>query len=284
MGENDYQQDKKVFVYTIPVADKSESLKKYYIWWWIIRNPELFDSADVIHAHDVYFWLFPYKLLHPSKKTYVTFHGWEGKYPIPIKNIIIRKMSELIATANLCVGEYISKWYRTIPDEITYGAVAKRKYPVVYNNQLLYLGRLDSDTGFEQCLRLYELLKPKLGWKLVIAGDGPLKNLIPHDSVWLGFTHDPEKYISVSSYVFTSGYLGILEALNYGKTVLATYSNPVKKDYLQFHPQAKNMFISSDYHLLANIIQSKKMYIEKKWIKNQTWNKLANQYLTLWQN
>lgn len=96
---------------------------KWQIWHWIHKHKHLLDWADIIHAHDVYFWIIPYRLVHPYKKTFITFHGWEGIYPIPAKNIIIRKISELLADGNICVGDFIAKWYHAKPDIVTYGAV-----------------------------------------------------------------------------------------------------------------------------------------------------------------
>lgn len=97
-------------------------MNKYGIWKWIQENNKLFDESDIIHVHDVFFWVFLYKLTHWYKKIYVTFHGWEGKYPIPINNILIRKISETMSSGNICIGEFISKWYHTNANFITYGA------------------------------------------------------------------------------------------------------------------------------------------------------------------
>ena len=106
-----------VEVFRIPSGSKWET------WRWMKNNQQLLDWADVIHAHDVYFWILPYKLFHPYKKTYITFHGWEGKYPVPAKNIFVRKLCELVAHGNICVGDYIRRWYYTNPTCVTYGAV-----------------------------------------------------------------------------------------------------------------------------------------------------------------
>ena len=99
---------------------------KWEIWSWMKSHQDLLDWADVIHAHDVYFWIMPYKLMHPAKKTCVTFHGWEGEYPVPWRNKIVRKISERLADGNICVGDFIAKWYGTKPDYVTYGAVDQR--------------------------------------------------------------------------------------------------------------------------------------------------------------
>lgn len=113
---SEYEHKDGIEIYRIPGPGKLA------VWKWVLQHEKLFNDADIIHAHDVYFWLFPYKLLHPFKKTFVTFHGWETQYPIPLKNILIRKISELLANGNICVGDFIAKWYGTRPDIVTYGA------------------------------------------------------------------------------------------------------------------------------------------------------------------
>ena len=112
----EYERMAGIEIYRIPGPGKLA------VWKWVLRNQKLFNDADIIHAHDVYFWLFPYKILHPFKKTFVTFHGWETQYPIPLKNKVIRKISELMADGNICVGDFIPKWYGPRPDLVTYGA------------------------------------------------------------------------------------------------------------------------------------------------------------------
>lgn len=119
----EYEKINGVEIYRIPTAGVGEREKKWRIWKWVLAHSALLDQADILHAHDVYFWIIPYKLLHPFKKTYVTFHGWEGQFPIPLKNIVIRKACELLANGNICIGDFIAKWYTTRPDAVSYGAV-----------------------------------------------------------------------------------------------------------------------------------------------------------------
>lgn len=102
-----------VEIYRMPQMDK------WGVWKWMYRHLDLIRWADGVHAHDVYFWYMPFFWM---KKSFVTFHGWEGVYPIPWKNILIRKLTEKMTKGNICVGDFISKWYRTEPTFVTYGA------------------------------------------------------------------------------------------------------------------------------------------------------------------
>ncbi len=95
-------------------------------------------------------------------------------------------------------------------------------------------------------------------------------------------------YIKDYQYVFTSRYLGILEAMALQKPVFAVYNNEIKRDYLQMTPFAKYISITGEAALVANAVLS---YKEKKnlevvraylWVKNETWEKMINLYLRLW--
>ncbi len=113
--QKDYGEIEGIEVYRMPKGNK------WQIWQWMRKNKYLLDWADVIHAHDVYFWIIPYRLFN-NKRTFVTFHGWEGQYPIIVKSRIVRKVSEWLARGNICVGDFIAKWYGTRPSIVTYGA------------------------------------------------------------------------------------------------------------------------------------------------------------------
>lgn len=266
-----------VSVIRIPLKKVSESRKKLIIWKWFIENRLLLDSVDIIHCHDVVYWMYLYKLLNPFKKIFATFHGWEGIYPIPIKNKIKRQLDAKITYGNISIGDFISKWYGIKSNFVSYGATnSLGKSLQKTSNSLLFLGRLDHDTGFLNCLEIYKQHKTRLKWDLVIAGDGPLKKYIPKEGKFLGFVSNPENVLSNVKYVYTTGYLGILESLSYAKPVICSYSNPVKKDYLLMHPMSKYFNFSGDL-----IKKTPKAAVQ--WADSQTWKKLSNQYISLWE-
>ena len=102
----------------------SERLKKFIIWKWLFINRKLIEKADVIHCHDVFFWFLPFRFLYPKKPVFTTFHGYETKFPPSYKAILMRKISEKLSFGNICIGDYIKKWYGTKPDFITYGGIS----------------------------------------------------------------------------------------------------------------------------------------------------------------
>jgi hypothetical protein len=187
---------------------------KWEIWKNVWKYKELFDWADVVHIHDVYFWIWWYKLFNWSKRTFVTFHGWEGIYPVPWKNILVRKISELMANGNICVGEFIKKYYFTKPDFVIFGAAEKFKNVKILRKDAIFVGKEGKDLEF------YKKLAKKMKVKLDI------------------FIADPNasQYFYKYKYAFVNGYLTILEAMSQDTQVYAYYDNPLKYNYLNMTP------------------------------------------------
>lgn len=291
------EYDLKLFkIYHIKIG-KNLRFKKFTIWKWLWNHRELLKNADIIHAHDVFYWFLPFRFLYPNKKIYTTFHGYETKFPISKKAIIIRKMSEILSYGNICVGEYIKKWYGTRPDIITFGAVdikdkkqIKRK--AINKITILFIGRLEEDTGgyiYNEVLNILE--NNKVEFKFIALGDGKLRKPLERFGDVKGFLSDVYPYIERADIIFASSYLSILEALSLKKFVISVYTNPLKKDYLSMTPFSTGIIIENDpvqiSHAIINFknnvaLHSKKNDITFDWVEKQTWDKLKNQYLSLW--
>src|SRR3990167_11017121 len=90
----------KITVHRIPVS-KNNFLKKFSVWLWMLRHINLFFFADIMHAHDVYYWYVPFKFLLFTKKSFVTFHGYEGKFPISRRAIFQRRLNSYLADGSI---------------------------------------------------------------------------------------------------------------------------------------------------------------------------------------
>ena len=148
LKSSEIQQDIQVIRIDLPDNNWIKP-NKIQLWAWIIKHKSLFQSADIIHCHDVFFWYLPLRFLLPHKPVFTTFHGYEGIYPPSKKAIHIRKISEKISSGNICVGKFIEKWYGTTANQITYGATQIPNHlpkPQSQNSAIL-LGRLDYDNG-----------------------------------------------------------------------------------------------------------------------------------------
>lgn len=113
----DFEIIDNICVYRLP------SLDKYSVWFWFTKHLSLLKNADIIHIHDVFYWYLPFKLFFPVKKSFITFHGYEGADPPRWKQIFWHRLAELLTNGNICIGGFHQKWYGVKPTFISYGAV-----------------------------------------------------------------------------------------------------------------------------------------------------------------
>ncbi len=277
--------------------------KKFYIWKWFWDNRPLIKNADIIHAHDVFYWYLPFKFLFLSKKSFVTFHGYET-YPIQKKAIIIRKISEYLADGNIIVGDFIRKWYGTTPNYVIYGGVEKSNLPagkagiknkkskIPKSESAVFIGRLDEHTGILDYANAVDLIRkqhPKFDFKII--GDGKYKNKLQKYKP-LGFRENSIEYLRRYNFAFVSRYLSILEAFANKRLVFALYDNPVKEDYLKMSPFAKFIITENSPEMLKKKVlyflhhpkESENLTNKGyEWAKNQTWDNVVKIYLKLWE-
>ncbi len=266
--------------------------KKFYIWTWIVKNRRFIKAADVVHAHDVYYWYFPLRFIYPRKSSYLTFHGYET-YPIQKGAIIMRKISELLSSGNIIVGDFIEKWYGTKPNAVIYGGVdVPRKLSSLTNNQsAVFMGRLDEHTGIMDYSKAVELIRkkyPKFEFEIMGDGEYATKLAAFHPK---GFVKNPEKQLKNYNFAFVSRYLSILEALANKRLVIAQYDNPVKEDYLKLAPFSKFIVTVNSPKQIADAVEK---YLDKpkeaqkmidegyEWVKTQTWDSVVDKYYLLW--
>jgi glycosyltransferase involved in cell wall biosynthesis len=274
---------------------KNDWFQKFRLWKEMFRLRSVIQSGDVIHCHDVFFWYLPLRFFYFQKPVYTTFHGYES-FPIKKKAIVMRKLSEKLSYGNICIGDFIPKWYGTKATYISYGAVDTVSLSTVQKDMnkqsAFFFGRLDAQTGIYTYTEAYKILKKKFSaFSYLVMGDGEDKKFLSKDIKHLPFQKHPEKYFSKYHFVFVSRYLSILESLIAKKIVIAVYDNPVKEDYLRLAPFAKYIVIEKDPEKIAERVsyylqhpsEEKKM-IEAgyQWAKKQTWEKMIHTYLSLW--
>jgi len=291
------EQKNGIYIYRI-FAGKDEWYKKFRIWVELWKLRRLIKEADVVHCHDVFFWYLPFRVLYLQKPVYTTFHGYES-YPVSPKAILIRKISEILCLGNICIGEFIKKWYGTRPTFILYGGVdtlkiasRSRENDRRDKRSGVFIGRLNEQTGILTYIRGFYLIEQKYpDFQLIVVGDGKYRKYIKRRIRVLGWRKDPEKYLVKYRFACVSGYLSILEALATKRLVFAVYDNPLKKDYLEMTPFSDYIIIVKDEFELAEQIlyflnhpKEEKQLVNAgyTWVKRQTWEMVANRYLTLW--
>jgi glycosyltransferase involved in cell wall biosynthesis len=267
----------------------------------LLKKLRVLLKADVVHFHDFsimyYFLPFVYLLKIFRKKVYITFHGWEGVFPPPEYIVKKRTKCESLADGNICIGDFITKWYGTKADIVSYGGVEKKDISNNTETSVVFAGRLNYDTGINLYLEAWKVIQEKHpDRQLVICGDGSLSQSILEDInngslrnvTMAGMVKDTGVFIKDAVIVFTSGYLSILDSFAYRKRVIAVYDNELKEDYLNMIPESKEMLWSAGskeeiINLFDEAIQDdKKSEKAYKYSLDNDWGKVKKDYYRLW--
>lgn len=260
-----------------------------YIWLWFIFHSKFIGKFDIVHFHSSFIWYWPLRLLLYKKPIYVTFHGWEGRYPIPFKNMLIKYIDAKLATKSIAISGYLEKYYGFKTDQISYTAtdLPKKHTFKKDNKRILYVGRLDKDTGLTKILAALKLLK---GFRVDFCGDGTLRAKCEQVGTVHGWVK-PGKFYENSIICLSPGITSILEAFTYKCLIATTYDSPVKRDYLLTNPFSKWIIVEKSPRKLADAI---KYYSEHKseakiktdkcyeWVKTQNWKHEVKEYTKLW--
>ncbi len=269
-------------------------IEKLVIWRQMARQARLLLEADIIQVHDVYWWLLPLLPLFWSK-IYLTFHGWEGQFPVPLSHQITRQWWSKLALKTVHVGRYIQDFYGDKPDLVIYGGTSLRRswFQKTKSRQLqiVFVGRLEAENDLEQYLALAKILSSILDVKITWVGDGSYKAECQKFGVVTGMIKNPASYTAAADLVWSASYLSILAAQAQGKIVAAFYSHQLKERYLKSYPGSKYMLIGCHPVQLAwQILQllTKPIVLKtysnhaQRWARQQTWQKIADQYQQLW--
>jgi len=283
---------KGITIYRIPY---SVLKRKSLVWRVMAHNQPMFNKADVVHVHDVFWWYLPVRLSLSKKHVFTTFHGYEGSREPSRRAIWHRKIVEKMSSKTICIGEFMRTWYKAKPDMVLYGAADMVPTPPPNRRLAVYLGRLEEDAGVLTYLSAIASIKPEIF--LDIYGEGQqleqAREIIKRHNLPAslhGWTKQPEERLKEARYAFVSRYLAILEAMQARRLVAAVYNNDIKRDYLACHPQSANMIIAGNGRELAQKImrlsEAKELHMVEsayQWAKLQTWDKIAEDYLHLWQ-
>jgi glycosyltransferase involved in cell wall biosynthesis len=290
---------KGIQVYRIPYEATGNKQKT---WNEIKKYSYLFDDVDVVHVHDVFWWILPvyFKI---KKKVYLTFHGWETKLPIPINSKIHRFLVSQISLKTIHVGNFIQEFYWDKPNQVIYGGINLKRFTksnnktikhIIKSNKLrfVFVGRLDVDTDIKLYINFLKKLQyKKINFDIIWVGDGALKKQCEEFGEVTGFQKNISKYIVNSDFVFSSSYLSILESLCLEKIILSFYSNPLKKRYLELFPGYKYLLVSGSVDgmlkKLEHLLTSRKLLASMQkdagiFAKKYTWEKVVATYLKLW--
>lgn len=285
------------------VQEHSKVATKLSTWFGILKHRELLLSADHIHVHDVFWWLLPLLplLLILRKKITITFHGYEGATVPKWNQRFWHRCAAFFTQGNVCIGGFHTSYYGVTPTAVSFGAVKpikpkhKARHSTGRKKSAIFIGRLEEDNGFLSYLGAIKVLMDAGEiWYLDVYGDGSQKEVaeqfimqhgLEKQVSFHGFASNAPTFLANYSVAFVSRYLAILEALSAEVPVIAQYNNQIKKDYLLLDsPFADWISVAQsaeEIALLMRHIQTPPADA-KKWVDTQTWDKMAETYLELW--
>lgn len=230
------------------------------IWLELFKLRKVIKKADIVHIHDVFIWYLPFKLIYPRKKVFITFHGGQDIWPVPLKNKFMVQLAEKLTNGNICVGSFIPRYFDIKADKVIYGGVSNQKANAKKINAKLkstiaWVGRLDKNTDLPEFLHWLTTC-----YKLpatVFVGDGELRSKCEKYGKVTGLVSDVSKYLKTAETVVPVGYLSYLEAKSWGCKIMVFPKTAIKRDYWKGIERLKSI---------------------------PTWDDVAKIYLRLWKN
>ncbi len=299
-GLKPYEQVGNSNVQRIPFYWEKNPFLSYL---WVLRNFRGLNKYDIVHVHDtipLLFWYLPLLFLNPRKRIYTTFHGFE-KDPVPSVFKILRRIARKLSSRVICIGSFIEKTYRVHCDRVLVGAVEKMNISDRPRDGLVFVGRVESDTGVIAYLDVLQKLELNHGIRthLTVCGGGTLvSDLVSRaeeirvDLRPKGVVDTPSEIVGSAQVCLAGGFLSILEAMSLGVPVVALAQTELKWRYylsmrdagglisIQTTPEgaAREINRLMTNSLLYQSISSK----GKKFASTMTWERMASDYLALW--
>jgi len=310
------ERHKKVTIVRLPQLNLQKTFinsqrEKIHRWFSIFRVLPYIRSAQIVHVHDVFWWILPFFWLIPGK-LYITFHGYENEFGPSNSQRRWHRLGEILTDGNIVIGGFHKKWYGVSPDVISYGAIdgdAFRKAGLINSVNktfhIIFIGRLQAHTGAKELVQAVAALPQEIKKNISVAiyGQGELKAELAEKIsaenlpiILKGFDQNARSYLPNADCICVSQYLALLEALIVQKPIISYAVSDFKEDVLRMTPYADALTIVRSpekmareiekIYLAAKSKQSKKtaeLKKAKRWAQAQTWQELALCYYRLWQ-
>jgi len=305
---NDLKEKEIVDGIEIRRVNFSGLLYIWKMWLYLWKNRKLLIEADAIHCHDVstFYWYLPFRFLFWKKPVFITYYGYE-KIPVPKGNILLRRISKLLTTSQINGGRYLEKYYKIKCDYVIYAAtdikLPKKEKILKRKNRIVYIGRLEKDTGVEGYIKALKILKEKykINLQMDIYGEGSLRKqlekLVKRDKlnvIFHGAVENASQHFKEVKFAFSTSPMATVEAMASRCLVFSLCENQITKDLLIDLTQKKNIIVIASspeelaqrfyvfYHnqkIAENIISDAYKFAQKL-----TWEKMAKVFIEMYEN
>jgi glycosyltransferase involved in cell wall biosynthesis len=230
----------------------------------------------------------------------MTFHGYEQD-PVSMLWRVIRHLASKIAKGSLCIGKFIEDVYGIECDRLSIGAVQKMEKQLPESSGLIYVGRVEPDTGIMSYVEALQILRRKynLTVPLTVCGEGSLsediRRIAQHsglDITLKGLVDNPAEYIDGSLASLSAGYLSILESMMMGVPVIGMARTYLRHRYLLAVRDAGGpISIQTSASGIADEIlrlyrddslQENLSHRSRRFAEKQSWERLADLYVKMW--
>lgn len=294
----------------------AKTWQKFHRWYYMARLIPLLKQAQVVHVHDVYWWIAPWWWLIPGK-LFMTFHGYENEQGPSRAQQRWHQLGAAFTDGSLAIGGFHEKWYGVTPTLTSFGAVDVAADRVADDYQsriqntfqqktvkrIVFIGRLQELTGARELVSAVQLLPIQIRQNIHIDmyGQGELqqslqKIILQHalPITLHGFQPTARNELYKADVAFVSQYLAILEALVARVQILSFAASEFKRAVLQSAPYAEVLHIVGTENELAAVLQQVAEIPEYEfsseamrqthcnWAQGQTWLALTNTYYQLW--
>lgn len=256
-----------------------------FLWFKLLSYIKLIINSELIHIHDVYVWYLPYRVLFFWKKSFLTIHGWEGKYPISKASLFQKRIASKLSKKTLLIGAYLKKLYGLKSNNVLYGFIdsADISKKVAKKRLIVFLGRLEKDTGIELLLEYLGKSRSRNKFDVVFCGDGQFRAECEKYGKVTGFI-DPKKYIGDAEFLIASGYLSVFEGLKYRCKVVVIASSRVRRLIFKNTPFNKYVSICANNSDFDKAFSKVKYDVELgyEWAKKHDSEYLYSKYARMW--
>ncbi len=273
---------------------------------WLLKNQHLWKHADVVHVHDtvpLLLWGLPLVITRRARPVSVTFHGYE-RDPIPVAFRLLRRVARyLTGERSICIGRFIERCYGIDCGRVTLGAVERPTVSIGDKQGLVYVGRIEPDTGILEYLKSLLILRDEFGieQRLTVIGDGTLRRQAEEFAErndlaveFRGAIREPWRVAGSAKICLAVGFLSILESMSLGIPVVSFATSPLRVSYLRSVLDANGPISIQTTpegvaREIARLERNPQLYQKiaesgKAFAKRFSWSSLTETYLRLWSN